>query len=147
MFALFDHGSPVAWFAHERLRDVRPTGPGSSLRRSVLLPGKLREPVERLLRAMAWHGPAMVELRDDGLGAPTLIEVNGRFWGSLELTDMALETFQQGQSSPIPNCFGCHNYDPAAALKVSHIATQRMLPPPTHACALPPSSPASSAPG
>jgi len=34
---------------------------------------------------MAWHGPAMVEFRDDGTGAPCLMEVNGRFWGSLEL--------------------------------------------------------------
>jgi hypothetical protein len=48
--------------------------------------------------------------------------------GSLELTDMALETFQQGQTSPIPNCFGCHNYDPTQAVKVSHVATERMLP-------------------
>src|SRR2546430_9020252 len=34
---------------------------------------------------MAWHGPVMVEFRDDGAGEPCLIEVNGRFWGSLEL--------------------------------------------------------------
>jgi hypothetical protein len=33
---------------------------------------------------MAWDGPAMIELRDDG-GEPCLMEVNGRFWGSLQL--------------------------------------------------------------
>ena len=86
VFALCDHGVPVAWFAHERLRDVRPAGSGSSLRRSVVLDPRLQEPAARLLAALGWHGPAMVEFRDDGVGAPSLMEVNGRFWGSLELS-------------------------------------------------------------
>jgi len=85
VFALCDHGRVVAWFAHERLRDVRPSGSGSSLRRAIALDRRLREPSERLLCEMQWHGPAMVEYRDDGTHAPCLIEVNGRFWGSLQL--------------------------------------------------------------
>ncbi len=85
VFALFESGRPVAWFAHERLRDVRPSGSGSSLRRSAPLEPRLLEPAERLLAAMAWHGPAMVEFRDDGVHPPSLMEVNGRFWGSLQL--------------------------------------------------------------
>ncbi len=85
VFALCDHGRPVVWFAHERLRDVRPTGSGSSLRRSIPLDPRLVAPAERLLRELGWHGPVMVEFRDDGAGEPCLIEVNGRFWGSLEL--------------------------------------------------------------
>jgi predicted ATP-grasp superfamily ATP-dependent carboligase len=85
VFALYDHGEPVVWFAHERLRDFRPSGSGSSLRRSVAVDPRLREPASRLLSAMRWHGPAMVEFRDDGVGEPYLMEVNGRFWGSLEL--------------------------------------------------------------
>ena len=88
-FALCDHGRVVAWFAHERLRDVRPSGSGSSLRRSVALDQRLREPAERLLATLVWHGPAMVEFRDDGLHPPWLMEVNGRFWGSLELAIQA----------------------------------------------------------
>jgi predicted ATP-grasp superfamily ATP-dependent carboligase len=84
VFVLASHGRPLAWFAHERLRDVRPSGSGSSLRRSIALDPRLRAPAERLLAAMAWDGPAMIELRDDG-GEPYLMEVNGRFWGSLQL--------------------------------------------------------------
>lgn len=95
VFALFDSGRPVAWFAHERLRDVRPSGSGSSLRRSAPLERRLLEPAERLLAAMAWHGPAMVEFRDDGVHAPFLIEVNGRFWGSLQLAVSAGADFPQ----------------------------------------------------
>ena len=41
--------------------------------------------------------------------------------GSLELANMALETFQQGDTSYIPNCFGCHQYKPETPLTVSHI--------------------------
>jgi hypothetical protein len=41
--------------------------------------------------------------------------------GSLELTNMTMETFQQGATSYVPNCFGCHNFDPAHPLTVSHI--------------------------
>jgi predicted ATP-grasp superfamily ATP-dependent carboligase len=82
---LCDGGRAITWFAHERLRDVRPSGSGSSLRRSIALSERFRDAADRLVAAMEWHGPAMVEFRDDGLGEPYLMEVNGRFWGSLEL--------------------------------------------------------------
>lgn len=85
IFALCDRGRIVACFAHERLRDVRPSGSGSSLRRSIAVDPRLRAPAERLLAALVWHGPAMVEFRDDGAGEPWLMEINGRFWGSLQL--------------------------------------------------------------
>lgn len=41
--------------------------------------------------------------------------------GSLEMTNMTLETFQQGDKSFVPNCFGCHNYTKANPLNVSHL--------------------------
>jgi predicted ATP-grasp superfamily ATP-dependent carboligase len=85
IFALCDRGRALAWFAHERLRDVHPSGSGSSLRRSIALPERLRRPAERLLAHLGWHGPAMVEFRDDGVQAPCIMEVNGRFWTSLQL--------------------------------------------------------------
>jgi predicted ATP-grasp superfamily ATP-dependent carboligase len=85
VFALCDQGRVVALFAHERLRETRPTGSGSSLRRSVALDPRLTEPAVRLLRKLKWHGPAMVEFKDDGINPPCLMEINGRFWGSLQL--------------------------------------------------------------
>jgi predicted ATP-grasp superfamily ATP-dependent carboligase len=85
VFTVCERGRPLAWFAHRRLRDVRPTGSGSSLRSAAKVDPRLLEPAARLLAAMRWHGPAMVEFRDDGIGAPWLMEVNGRFWGSLQL--------------------------------------------------------------
>lgn len=41
--------------------------------------------------------------------------------GSLELANMSMETFQQGETSWAPNCFGCHGFDKADPLDVSHI--------------------------
>ena len=84
-FALCDHGRALAWFTHERLRDVRPAGSGSALRRSTSVDPRLQQPAERLLAKFQWHGPAMVEFRDNGRDEPWLMEVNGRFWNSLEL--------------------------------------------------------------
>ena len=38
---------------------------------------------------LQWHGPVMVEFRDDGGEKPVLMEVNGRFWGSIQLAILA----------------------------------------------------------
>jgi predicted ATP-grasp superfamily ATP-dependent carboligase len=79
------HGSPVAEFAHRRLRDVRPTGSGSSLRVSVKPEPRVRDAAIAILTALGWHGVAMVEFRLRPDGTPTFLEVNGRFWNSLAL--------------------------------------------------------------
>ena len=45
---------------------------------------------EALLRALNWSGVAMVEYRyDDRRGDYCLMEINGRFWGSLPLAEAA----------------------------------------------------------
>lgn len=55
------------------------------LRRSVPVDPKLRDQAEQLLTSFGWHGPAMVEVRVDPAGDAWLMEVNGRFWVSLQL--------------------------------------------------------------
>jgi predicted ATP-grasp superfamily ATP-dependent carboligase len=82
---LMAHGRPLLAFQHRRLREVPITGGPSSFRESVSLDPTLYEYSTRLLGALDWTGPAMVEfkLTDDG---PKLMEVNGRIWGSLPLT-------------------------------------------------------------
>jgi ATP-grasp domain-containing protein len=40
----------------------------------------------RLLKKIGWHGVAMVEFKvERDTGIPRLMEINGRFWGSLQL--------------------------------------------------------------
>jgi hypothetical protein len=48
---------------------------------------RLREHGLTLLRALGWHGVAMAEFkRDDRDGEYKLIEINPKFWGSLDLS-------------------------------------------------------------
>jgi predicted ATP-grasp superfamily ATP-dependent carboligase len=53
-------GRPLAEFAHERLRDYRPTGSGSVLRRSVRVDPALRDMAVKLLRHIGAHVIALV---------------------------------------------------------------------------------------
>jgi predicted ATP-grasp superfamily ATP-dependent carboligase len=84
--ALCRHGRVLALFAHRRLRMLRPTGSGSTLRESIPPPPDMEAAARLLLEALRWHGVAMVEFkRDRRDGAPVLMEINGRFWNSLPL--------------------------------------------------------------
>lgn len=84
-FALVRNGEVLADFAHRRIRDVRPTGSGSAVRESIAMTDRLRQPSQQLLRALAWHGVAMIEYRERPDGELVFLEVNGRFWNSLPL--------------------------------------------------------------
>jgi predicted ATP-grasp superfamily ATP-dependent carboligase len=84
-FALMHDGELRAEFAHRRIRDVRPTGSGSAVRVSVEPDPRVRTAALAILRALRWHGVAMVEFRLRPDGTPVFLEVNGRFWNSLPL--------------------------------------------------------------
>jgi predicted ATP-grasp superfamily ATP-dependent carboligase len=86
MFALFDHGTLVAEFSHRRLREKPPAGGVSVLCESRRVDPRLREFAVRMFAPIGWHGVAMMEYKQDRrTGECVLMEVNGRFWGSLEL--------------------------------------------------------------
>jgi predicted ATP-grasp superfamily ATP-dependent carboligase len=76
----------VATFTHRRIREKPPSGGVSVYAESTAPDAGLVERAEQLLHACAWRGVAMVELKVDArTGTPYLMEVNGRFWGSLQL--------------------------------------------------------------
>ena len=78
-------GERLASFVHKRLREYPVSGGASTLRVSVRDP-EMVEITFRLLEAVAWRGVAMAEFRRDPRdGRPKLIELNPRFWGSLNL--------------------------------------------------------------
>jgi predicted ATP-grasp superfamily ATP-dependent carboligase len=86
VFVLCDHGRLVTAFAHRRLREKPPSGGVSVLCESVAVDPELCRQAMRLLGPLGWHGVAMMEFKQDRrTGRPVLIEVNGRFWGSLQL--------------------------------------------------------------
>lgn len=85
VFAIYDHGKPLAFFAHRRLREKPPSGGVSVLSESAAVDPILAEPAEKLLTDANWHGVAMVEFKVAQDGTPYLMEINTRFWGSLQL--------------------------------------------------------------
>jgi predicted ATP-grasp superfamily ATP-dependent carboligase len=85
LFGLYAEGKVVTFFAHRRLREKPPSGGVSVLSESVPVDPRLREISQRLLDSVDWHGVAMVEFNVSPDGTPYLIEINGRFWGSLQL--------------------------------------------------------------
>jgi len=86
VFACYQRGRVVALFGHRRLRERPPWGGVSALSESVALDPVARDGAVRLLDEIGWQGVAMVEFkRDQRDGVPKLMEINGRFWGSLQL--------------------------------------------------------------
>jgi len=86
VFACYHEGRAVALFSHRRLRERPPWGGVSVLSESTALCPRAAEYATRLLDELAWHGVAMVEFKQDNRdGVPKLMEINGRFWGSLQL--------------------------------------------------------------
>lgn len=84
-FALYNKGSIRACFQHRRLREASYVGGAASLRESVDIP-ELKNEGLKIPEELKWHGPLMVEFRRDQRdGKFKLMEVNPRFWGSLNL--------------------------------------------------------------
>ena len=77
---------PIATFAHERLFQYPVTG-GPSTDRVGIYNKYLVDESVRLLTELKWSGVAMVEWKYDiSTGEYKLLEINPRFWGSLELS-------------------------------------------------------------
>jgi protein-tyrosine-phosphatase/predicted ATP-grasp superfamily ATP-dependent carboligase len=82
---LASEGRLLRTFQHVRVHEP-PDGGGSSYRKSVPVQPQLLEAATRLAAAMDLTGVAMFEFRiNDLTGDWVLIEINGRFWGSLPL--------------------------------------------------------------
>ena len=84
-YALFNKGKCKAYFMHERLHEYPITGGSSTLAKSSYNE-KLKYMGEKILSALNWHGVAMVEFKKDKMGHYYLMEINPKFWGSLELS-------------------------------------------------------------
>jgi predicted ATP-grasp superfamily ATP-dependent carboligase len=87
---LVHEGGAYALVTHHRLRSLSPTG-GASVLKETLGEGTLRNQLEayalKLVEKLSWTGPIMVEFKvDSDTRTPYLMEINGRFWGSLPLS-------------------------------------------------------------
>ncbi|MFW9975140.1 MAG: ATP-grasp domain-containing protein [Candidatus Thorarchaeota archaeon] len=84
-FALYKDGKCLAQFMHRRLREY-PISGGPSVAAEAYYSKDLQEQGKKLLDGLNWTGVAMVEFkRDMNDGKYKLMEINPKFWGSLEL--------------------------------------------------------------
>ncbi|MBZ5679236.1 MAG: ATP-grasp domain-containing protein [Acidobacteriia bacterium] len=84
--ALMHRGEPIAMFQHRRLKEVPSTGGAAAVAIAEPLEPFLSDQAVALLRALEWEGVAMVEFRyDRSHRQSALMEVNGRYWGTLAL--------------------------------------------------------------
>ncbi len=80
-----DSGRILFAFQHERIHEPLKGG-GSSYRRSIPLDDDMLDATRRIVSALDYKGVAMFEFRhDNASGDWRLLEINGRFWGSLPL--------------------------------------------------------------
>jgi predicted ATP-grasp superfamily ATP-dependent carboligase len=95
-FLLMKDGEAQYTFQHKRLHEWPPEGGASSMCVSVSRDCHvaLMAQSAALLRELEWEGVAMVEYRHDPVtGESALMEINGRFWGSLPLACHAGASF------------------------------------------------------
>lgn len=99
-------GEILAMSAHRRLRSLALSGGASTAKETIKIPDSFRGPIERIVHRLSWTGPAMFEFRGDPQGTFVLLEMNGRFWGSLPLavmagTDFPLLAFQMATNQEL----------------------------------------------
>ena len=83
------HGKVLVAFQHLRVHEPL-SGGGSSYRKSVPVDPQLLRDVKRFLETLDYTGVAMVEFKiNPKTGEYILVEINGRFWGSLPLAVVA----------------------------------------------------------
>lgn len=87
---LFADGQPVALFGHRRIRESNPLGGPSALAESIELEPRLLSAATAIMQKISFSGPAMVEFKvSRQTGEPYLMEINGRFWGTVPLASAA----------------------------------------------------------
>jgi len=95
---LFNRGEPRAASTQRRLIMCPPEG-GPGIYVETTDEPDLRDAAIALLEALDWHGPAQVEFkRDTRDGTPKLIDINTRFWGTLDVA------IQAGVNFPLLTC-------------------------------------------
>jgi predicted ATP-grasp superfamily ATP-dependent carboligase len=79
---LYNQGDIRALFTHKRIREY-PIDGGPSTARVSTRNKEMEDMAIKLLDHVEWHGVAMVEFKQIKNNKPILLEVNPRFWGSI----------------------------------------------------------------
>lgn len=84
-YAVAYRGEPLLEFAHERLVEHDPSGGASMAARGPVRDPRLYSIGRAVLAKLRWSGPLMVETRFNAEEGYYVVELNPKFWGSLEL--------------------------------------------------------------
>ncbi len=110
-------------FVHKRLRSLSPRGGAATVKMAVLNDPYMVAMVQHskaLIAELNWSGPIMVEWKiDDRAKVPKLMEINGRFWGSLPLPERMGLSFVLGYDV-LARGFAAPKAKPITALTTQH---------------------------
>ncbi|MDX9726597.1 MAG: ATP-grasp domain-containing protein [Bacteroidales bacterium] len=88
-FAYYRKGECRSWFMHRRIREYPYTG-GPSTCAESFFDEKILEHGKKILDHLKWDGVAMIEFKkEESSGVYYLMEINAKFWGSLDLALVA----------------------------------------------------------
>lgn len=125
-FILMKNGHAHQLFQHRRLHEWPPEGGFSSMCETVPREEHqaLMQQSVALLRELDWQGIAMVEYRHDpATGASALMEINGRYWGSLPLAHHAGMPFAW-----LAYCLDALGQPPSPQAYRGHVRCRFMIP-------------------
>ena len=94
-FAFYKNGECKNYFMHKRIREYPPSG-GCSVVAEAYYNEQILKDGKKLLDKLKWEGVAMVEFKKDNeTGVFNLMEINAKFWGSLDLALVCGANFPQ----------------------------------------------------
>lgn len=94
-FAFYQNGECKRVFMHKRIREY-PVKGGASVCAESFYDENLKDYGKRILDYLKWEGVAMVEFKQDkNTGEYKLMEINAKYWGSLDLALFANVNFPQ----------------------------------------------------
>lgn len=87
-YALAFNGNPLLEFTHQRIVEYTPIGGASLGARGIVKDPRLFELGRKIIEKLRWSGVIMVETRYfDEAGIYYVIELNPKFWGSIDLPE------------------------------------------------------------
>ena len=112
-YALYWQGQLITYYIHQRIH-MYPRSGGASTMAKTYYHEDIYEQGKKLLDALGWHGVAMVEFkRHQDNGKFYLIEVNPKYWGSLDLAIAAgAEIPYYHVMTALGRDFGINEYKP-----------------------------------
>lgn len=85
-FCIARNGQIYTFYMHERIREIPLTGGSSTAAKSIYCK-QMKQISFEIVKDLNWSGPLMIEYKyDKSLDKYFLIELNPKFWGSLELS-------------------------------------------------------------